>query len=101
MKFRNFTPHDIVLNDGKVFKSEGIARVTTRYSAIKGYLCNQVFGVVEGLPKEKSDVKIIVSAIVLQASNRKDLVAPATGHPETIRDEKGHIVSVPCFVVNQ
>jgi hypothetical protein len=36
--------------------------------------------------------------MVLAASNRDDLVAPATGHPDTIRNEKGQIISVPGFV---
>ena len=38
----------------------------------------------------------IVSALVLSAlaGNREDVVAPATGHPETIRQD-GKIVSVP------
>ena len=46
----------------------------------------------------------IVSAMVLAANNSKprhkrrgDLVAPATGHPDCIR-ENGFIVSVPGFV---
>ena len=32
------------------------------------------------------------------ASDRADLVAPATGHPDIIRCSKGQIVSVPGFV---
>ena len=30
---------------------------------------------------------------------RNDLLAPATGHPETVRNEQGQIVSVPGFVI--
>ena len=49
------------------------------------------------------NVIFIVSAMVLDANKRSknpftNLVAPATGHPETVRNEKGHIVSVPGFV---
>lgn len=42
----------------------------------------------------------IVSAMVLSVvkSYRNDCVAPATGHPLVCRNEKGQIVSVPCFV---
>ena len=32
------------------------------------------------------------------AAKRADVVSPATGHPDTVRNEKGHIVSVPGFV---
>lgn len=43
---------------------------------------------------------MIVSGLVLQAApaDRDDLVSPATGHRECIRDEKGMIKSVPGFV---
>jgi hypothetical protein len=36
--------------------------------------------------------------MVLAAVDRSDCVAPATGSRETVRDEAGHIVSVPGFV---
>lgn len=42
----------------------------------------------------------IVSALVLAAAKEKgrtDVVAPATGHPDCVR-ENGFIVSVPGFV---
>jgi hypothetical protein len=99
MKFINCTPHEIVLNSGEIFEPSGsIPRVSSSYSEFKNGICRQVFGEVEGLPEEKEGVVLIVSAMVLSASSRKDLVAPATGHPDTIRNEKGHIVSVPGFV---
>ncbi len=101
MKYLNYTPHTIKLNDGREFESLGVARVQGSFSEIINDECQQVFGEVEGLPKSREGVKIIVSAMVLAASDRKDLVAPATGHPATIRNDKGHIVSVPCFVKNK
>jgi len=106
-KFRNFTPHAIVLNSGEVFESEGIARFESegiaRVSASftqfdENKVCSQKFGEVEGLPEKEEGVLIIVSSLVMQASYRDDLVAPATGHPECVRNEKGQIVSVPGFV---
>lgn len=98
-KFRNYTPHDIVLNSGEVFKSEGIARVAVSFTDFdENMTCSQEFGEVEGLPEKEEGVYVIVSLLVLQASDRGDLVAPASGHPECIRDEKGRIVSVPGFV---
>lgn len=97
--FKNFTPHTINLNDGRSFSSVGVARVSVTFTKFnKDGICHQKFGDVEGLPAPEKGVKLIVSAMVLSASNRTDLVAPSTGHPDTIRNEKGHIVSVPGFV---
>jgi len=98
-KFRNFTPHAIVLNSGEVFESEGIARVAVSFTQFdENKVCSQKFGEVEGLPEKEEGVYVIVSLLVLQASDRDDLVAPASGHPECVRNEKGQIVSVPGFV---
>ena len=97
--FRNFTPHAIVLNCSTSFPSEGVARVKQSFGEFdKGGVCSQNFGEVEGLPDPVAGTLLIVSALVLQAGGREDLVAPATGHPDTVRNEKGHIVSVPGFV---
>ena len=97
MKFRNFTPHTICLNDGRAFDSVGIARVAAVFTAFDGDYCRQEFGEVTGLPEQEKGVFLIVSGMVLSASDRTDIVAPATGHPETVRKE-GRIVSVPGFV---
>lgn len=98
-KFRNFTPHTIVLNDGRTFESEGMARVTNDFTEFdKDDVCSVVYGDVTGLPAEEPGTKYIVSAMVLAASDRPDLVAPATGHPQCVRNEEGFIVSVPGFV---
>lgn len=99
MKFRNFTPHAIVLNDGRRFESEGVARVAASFTDFDtDGVCRQVFGDVQCLPEPEDGTLLIVSALVLGASDREDLVAPATGHPECVRDERGFIVSVPGFV---
>ena len=60
----------------------------------------QVFGEVIDLPEPQPGTVYIVSAMVLSAlaGSRSDVVAPATGHPECIRNDKGHILSVPGFV---
>lgn len=98
--FKNYTPHDIVLNDGRIFNSEGIARVSSSYTDIKDDLCSMVLGDVEGLPNPTDGVYYIVSTIVKNACpNRNDLVVPATAHKDCVRNDKGHIVSVPCFVL--
>ena len=76
-----------------------VARVQESYdSIIIEDCCSILVGEVEGIPPPSYGVRYIVSAMVLAASERMDLVAPATGHPLTVRNEKGHIVSVPCFV---
>ena len=98
IKFKNFTPHTIVMNDGRMFTSDGLARVNASFSDPKDGIVKQVFGDVQGLPPQQDDVKLIVSAMVLSASDRSDLVAPSSGHPLTKRNDKGHIVSVPYFV---
>jgi hypothetical protein len=100
-KFINLTPHTIVLNDGREFPSQGIARVAASFSSFdEDGVCAQEFGQVTGLPEPQDGVLYIVSAMVLsagKAQGRTDLVAPATGHPDCVR-ENGFIKSVPGFV---
>lgn len=100
MEFLNYTPHTINMNDGREFSSVGVARVTSSFTIPNSDgICKVVYGEIEGLPQAQAGVKLIVSAMVLAANKtRDDLVAPATGHPLTVRNDKGHIVSVPCFV---
>lgn len=103
MKFLNCTPHAIILNNGESFAPSGILpRVSASFTAFnESSICKQIFGDVENLPDEGECTLLIVSAMVLnatKAAGRRDCVAPATGHPDTIRNEKGHIVSVPGFV---
>lgn len=86
--FKNYTPHPIKLNNGKVFASEGIARVSASFSSFDdNNVCTQEFGEVTGLPEPSNDTLYIVSALVLtavKAIGRTDCVAPATGHPNFI-----------------
>lgn len=101
MKFKNFTPHTIVLNDGTEFVSVGVARVSsthTEFDADK--ICTVEFGAVVGLPAPEAGVTYIVSALVAAraaAEGRDDVVSPATGHKETKRVD-GQVISVPGFV---
>lgn len=102
ISFINCTPHAIVLNDGQVFEPSGmIPRVAQEISAFdQNRIATQSFGEVQGLPEPKKDTVYIVSAMILSAvPDRKDLVAPATGHPECVR-ENGRIMSVPGFLRN-
>lgn len=99
MNFVNLTPHAIILNDGTVFQPSGnVARVSATFTDFEDGICRQQFGEVTGLPNPQDGTMFIVSALVLAATDREDVVAPATGHPLCIRNEKGLIVSVPGFI---
>jgi hypothetical protein len=97
--FINCTPHALTLNDGTVIPASGqVARVAASFTQFdENGVCKQVFGDVQGIPAPQEGTLYIVSALVLAASDRTDLVAPATGHPDCVR-ENGMIKSVPGFV---
>ena len=107
----NLTPHTIKINSGKEFPPSGmVARVSAQFSLTTSpellkeeiYIYTVEYGEIEGLPEPEEGKLYIVSAMVLEAGKRigrNDLLAPATGHPETIRNERGEIISVPGFIV--
>lgn len=107
-KIINTTPHAIVLNNGNTFEtSEHVSRVSATFiknedKSIDGnQVFTSIFGNITGLPHPQDNTIFIVSSIVLEAAKRlgrTDVVAPATGHPDCVRNDKGHIVSVPGFV---
>lgn len=100
MNYVNVTPHAIVLNDGRKFEPSGlVARVSSSFTVFVGDVCETTYGEVSDLPAPVEGTMYIVSSMVLTAlaGTRRDVVAPATGHPECVRNEKGHIVSVPGF----
>ena len=92
-KFINLTPHTITLNNGTEYHPSGkVARVANKFSNFCCAQCSMV--------KPEEGTIYIVSALVLAAAKEKgrtDVVAPATGHPDCVR-ENGFIVSVPGFV---
>ena len=99
VQFVNCTPHEVRLNDGRVFPPSGIlVRVSTKYSKFDADgIASAEYGELE-LPDELPNVVYIVSAIVKAAApQRSDLVCPATGHPDAVR-VNGQIVSVPGFI---
>ena len=103
VNFINCTPHAIKLNDGRVFEPSGtVARVAQTISEFDdNRIAVQSFGVVTDLPEPKEGTYYIVSAMVLeraQIEGRCDVVAPATGHKDCVRDENGRILSVPGFL---
>lgn len=101
--FKNYTPHVVRLNDGRVYESCGVVKVSATFTDFdENGVCHQTFGDIVDLPAKADGVKLIVSSVVLSAAkakglNRDDLVAPATGHKDTVR-EAGQVVSVPGFV---
>ena len=103
-KIINLTPHPIVITDGDSFPPSGkVARVDAIQSdagSINGIpVKTQTFGDIVGLPAPQNDTVFIVSAIVLAAAKEKgrtDVIAPDTSN--AVRNDKGHIVSVPGFV---
>jgi len=121
----NCTPHDVVLCDvdGKVVtlfeKSGTVPRVEEENVRAIDFSCptlsneenydyldfvnnrairKQLKGVV-GLPRPKAGIVYVVSALVFNASDRKDLIAPDTGPESAVRNEKGHIIGVQRFIV--
>lgn len=102
MTFVNCCKHAINLNDGTVIQPSGIeVRVSATFTDFdENKLTSQVFGQVENLPDPKDGTFFIVSQLVQTAlkGTRSDVVAPATGHREAIRNEQGLVVSVPGFI---
>lgn len=99
-EFLNYTPHDVVMNDGRVYKSVGNVRIENRFGTIENDVCEVTFGELKGLPDPRENTVYIISLPALFVANalgRRDCVAPATGHPDCVR-KNGNIVSVPCFV---
>ena len=102
--FVNLTPHTINMNDGRAFEPSGtVARCSQEYGTPnENGVCPMIFGDVFGVPEPIEGTIFIVSALVSKAlASRPDVVSPATGHPHAVRNEKGHIVSVPFFVKEQ
>ena len=94
----NLTPHRVNVGDKAYEPSGTVARVAVSYGEIHNGVALQSYGEVEGLPDPQPGTMYIVSGLVLGAcQDRPDVVAPATGHPDVVRNEKGHIVGVPCF----
>ena len=104
MKIINLTPHAVVITDGLTFPPSGkVARVSVQQvddGDINGVpVKKQTFGDIVDLPDPADDTIYIVSALVLsaaKAAGRTDCVAPNTA--QAVRNDAGHIVSVPGFV---
>lgn len=104
--FKNYTPHTVrLMSDATTtvaeYPSLGVARVATKVADTDTeYVKTVAYGAVEGLPDPEEGTLYIVSALVRAASERKDLVSPATGPKEAFRNTEGQIIGVPYFYGN-
>ena len=98
-QFINLTPHTINITNGAAYAASGVvARVANAHTPFDADgVASIEWGEVTGLPAPQEGVLYIVSALVAQAAKRPDVVSPASGHPNVIRNN-GQIVSVPGFV---
>ena len=107
----NFTPHAVTVA-GVTYPPSGIvARIDDEYSEIVEGTCSVSRGKVKFLKDgqefhlngfDVEGIVHIVSAMVWEALRNTAYgvwVAPATGHPDVVRNEKGHIISVPAFLL--
>ena len=105
MTIINLTPHPIkvrTLEGETTFTPTGIlprvGTIETPSEPIEGILTvTQHMGTVEGLPDSVEGIFLLVSAMVFNASDRTDLIAPDTGKG-AIRDEQGRILAVSRFL---
>jgi hypothetical protein len=118
MKIKNCTPHEVVvfseLEGGTcsscVFPASGLSPRVSEEVFAAGYVCSYGFeievcekrpGKVEGLPEPEDGVLLIVSRMVLDASDRRDLAAPDTGPGSVVRDAEGRITGVKRLIVRR
>lgn len=106
MKFINCTPHPInVVNTLGVtvtYEPSGIIpRISTTIvdtEIINGIHFRHIEkGEVANLPNPEEGVLLIVSGMVFDTTERKDIIAPDT-NGSAIRNDKGHIVAVTGFL---
>lgn len=98
MKIINLTPHSITFfnEDGTqilvVEPSGEVARVSVKTEQIGEFagipITQSVYSDIVDLPEPEKDTVYIVSSVVAQRTNRKDVFIPN----ESIRDDKGRII---------
>lgn len=107
-EYVNCTPHVVRVHDEngdvvKQFPPTGIIpRVTQEMQKVSDEgitpaLYRQTLGGIENLPEPKHGMMYIVSFMVMDATDRTDVVAPMSGAGAK-RDENGQIVSVQGFI---
>lgn len=100
MTINNYTPHPITVlvgNEMRTYPSTGLIRlkVSITDAGMVGdvRITKTVFGEPEGLPDFVEGQYYIVSQIVKNACDRRDLLVPA----EVVRDEEGQIMFCRSF----
>lgn len=104
MKFRNLTPHKLIIFDeeGQIireFSSEGQVRIdeqTVRWPDIDGVpIVAKQYSKTNNLPEQIPGTILIVSKIVMDAHpERTDLLCPDTGPDSVVRNSDGSIAGV-------
>ena len=70
------------------------------FPPINGFeVVRKTYSRVEGLPDPRPNVWLIVSVLVLMATDRHDVVCPDTGPESVIRDSEGKILGVRRFQI--
>jgi hypothetical protein len=108
---QNMTPHAITVA-GVTYPPSGIvARIDETYTEITDGVCSVKPGQVSFFRNDKEvylsgyevegTVNIVSAKVFEVVKNWRTgvWVAPATGHPGVIRNDKGHIVEVPAFLI--
>lgn len=106
----NYTPHPVEIRyvdkHGNArcarFLTTDLARVREKNIKVPGgrFPCvRKKYCDVDDLPEPKQNTWYIVSLVVFQNSDRRDLLCPDTGPDSVIRDRKGNIVAVRRFMV--
>lgn len=103
----NCTPHAIRITDGPTLEPSGT--IVRSSSAIEAAVSpddipryRTAYGPLEGLPPPAPDTVYVVSSLALDKAKqegRTDCAAPATTHPDVVRNDSGHIVSVPGLTI--
>jgi len=105
MNYINLTPHTVVVEYGESetihFEPSGsVARVEMELKEVstdgKIKIFRKEIKGVTGIPEPEPETRYIVSSMVFDATDRKDVVAPNTNN--ATRNEKGFIISVPGFI---
>ena len=101
IKYVNLTPHKIKeVNSGMEIEPSGVvARVAVNYKLAATYedvpFYTAEYGKVENIPEPQNDVYYIVSGLVFEATDRKDVIAPGN----LVRDEQGRPVGCDGFKI--
>jgi hypothetical protein len=102
MEIVNCTPHAITVCD-ETYEPSGLTIRLDYETSLAGAIgfipVSKLELVGHNLPEKVEGKLLLVSAMVLKEfPERDDLIAPNTN--EAVRNEKGHIVSVPGFICN-